>query len=218
MIKKIIFALLAIGAGAILMNYLNSDDVVKSQEEDELISQSINDLVEKKDQVVVKQTQLIAKKNRMVITDCDKCENKTELSEETNRVVSAEDVKLINEPESEVDIDKQLQIVDELFRNQSIDQAWAVSTENDINNIFLSNENNPVLLESGLDFTGSECRTSICNVSFVPINTTERVTRVRQMLALTSFFDQNQMLSDAQMYIEYTQDGQLLVKLNFDID
>ena len=132
-------------------------------------------------------------------------------------VISTNNIQL-DPPVEKVSVDDQHLLIDELFMNESVKAEWSTATESELNNVFRDNNNNAVLSESGLDYSDSECRSTVCSVNFVPhqgIDGMTRMDRMRQLLSLTSFFEQEQSLSEARMFTEYTEDGRLVVKLLF---
>jgi len=52
--------------------------------------------------------------------------------------------------------------------SEPANKEWPEKTENSTNEIFRNSDNYLVLSESGLDFSESECRTTVCSVNFTP--------------------------------------------------
>jgi len=153
-----------------------------------------------------------------VLDDCDECskfdDNDTSITN-NNPVISSKDVQINTETAGHFSVEEGHSFIDNLLLTEPINPKWAGDTENNINSIFRNSDNYPTLSENGLDYTESECRSTVCSVNFIPTGELDKMGKMRQMLALTSFFDQEQALSDAEMYTEYAEDGRFLVKLHF---
>ncbi len=112
-------------------------------------------------------------------------------------------------------VDEENSRIDELLIDEPIDQEWAGEIEDRISNIFTDSDNYVILSESGLDFSYSECRTTVCQINFIPNIELDKSIKMKQLLSLTSFLGQDNAFSTAQLNTKYTDEGFLSVTLQF---
>lgn len=129
--------------------------------------------------------------------------------------VSSRHVVLDEKTINIISVEDEHAMLDNLLANEKVDAVWANKTENNINEIFQNSDNYQVLSENNLDFNESHCRSTVCSVSFTPTKEVAGMARISQLISMTSFFESNEDLDNAQMFTEYNDDGLLIIKLNF---
>jgi len=227
--------IIALAVGLFLLGYFSGNYVIKDSSDIEIENLPVNinkELASKTDNLVntkqvksVNENYIIStnQKEEAKLVDCLECpegiksegESQDKQIEHRNSPVSSKDIELDLESLETLTLEEEHQVLDELLINEPINDEWAAQTESNINKIFQDGNNYQVLSESNLDYLDSECRSTVCGVSFVPTQELDRMGRFRQLLSLTSFFEQNEDLHNAQMFTTYTDDGRLVVKLKF---
>ncbi len=225
MVKTSIAFVILVAAGYYASNYINVEKNIEESDIPRNKEQStVNPIVTNPENEIRKKKTLEAKANTKIseieieCTECDENGETNDVNQEMSQLkrspISSKDISIVEEIK-ELSIDESFAIIQDLVENEPINTQWAVEAEENINGIFRDSKNFDILSESDLDYTDSECRTTICSVNFIPTKTLDPMGRMRQMLALTSFFEQDQDLDDAQMHTNYTDDGRLIVTLLF---
>lgn len=111
-------------------------------------------------------------------------------------------------------MDSDINAINHLMENEAVNREWAQSIEAEIYRIFNESETYQGLIEKGLVFKSTNCRSTVCMVYFMS-EKLQQPENMQQLFAIGYLVQINELLTNARMYTTREDNGDLTVSFKF---